>query len=42
MVVLHRGEVRKIFRIDEYREKYSEKEINNMLFNLVCDGDENV
>ena len=42
IVVLHKGEVRKIFRIDEYRGKYSEKEINNMLFNLVCDGDENV
>lgn len=42
IVVLHRGEITKIFRIDEYRKKYSEKEINNMLFNLVCDGDENV
>lgn len=41
IVVLHRGKITKIFRIDEYREKYSEKEINNMLFNLVCDGDEN-
>lgn len=42
MVVLHKGEIRKIFKINEYREKYSEKEINNMLFKLVCDGDENV
>ena len=41
IVVLHRGKITKIFRIEEYREKYSEKEINNMLFNLVCDGDEN-
>ena len=41
IVVLHRGKITKIFRIDEYREKKKKKEINNMLFNLVCDGDEN-
>ncbi|MBR0423854.1 MAG: ATP-binding cassette domain-containing protein [Clostridia bacterium] len=41
-IVLHKGEIIKVFKISQYREKYSEKEINNMLFNLVCDGDENV
>ncbi len=42
IVVLHKGEIIKTFNVHEYREKYTDKEINEILFNLVCDGDENV
>ncbi|BED92922.1 MAG: sodium export ATP-binding protein natA [Candidatus Paraimprobicoccus trichonymphae] len=35
IVVINKGEVVKIFNVKEYQEKYSNKEINNMLFNLV-------
>ncbi len=42
VVVIHKGKIAKIFRMKQYREKYTEREINDILFNLVCDGDENV
>ncbi len=42
MVVIHRGEIIKTFDVHEYREKYTDRKINEILFNLVCDGDENV
>ena len=42
MVVIHKGEVVKTFDIHEYRKKFTDREINDILFNLVCDGDENV
>lgn len=42
MAVIHKGEIIKTFDVQEYREKYTDREINDMLFNLVCDGDENV
>lgn len=42
MVVLHKGKVVKSFDVKEYREKYTDREINDILFNLVCDGDEDV
>lgn len=42
MVVLHKGKVVKSFDVKEYCEKYTDREINDILFNLVCDGDEDV
>lgn len=42
MVVLHKGKVVKSFDVKEHREKYTDREINDILFNLVCDGDEDV
>ena len=42
MVVIHKGKIVKKFVVNEYREKYTDKEINNILFNLVCEGEENV
>lgn len=42
MVVLHKGKVVKSFDVQEYRDKYTDREINDILFNLVCDGDEDV
>lgn len=42
MVVIHKGTVVKTFDVHEYREKYTDREINNILFSLVCDNDENV
>lgn len=41
MVVLHKGEVLKTFDVEEYRAKYTDKEINNILFDLVCGGESN-
>lgn len=40
IVVLHKGEIIKEFNVEEYRKKYTDKEINEILFNLVCDGDD--
>ncbi len=42
MVVIHKGHIVKSFDVKSYREQYTEREINDILFNLVCDGDENV
>lgn len=42
MVVIHKGVIIKTFDVHEYREKYSDREINNILFSLVCDDDENI
>ena len=42
MVVIHKGTVVKTFYVHEYHEKYTDREINNFLLNLVCDNDENV
>ena len=42
LVVIHKGEIIKSFDVHEYRKKYSDKEINDILFNLVCEGEENV
>ncbi len=40
MVILHKGSVVKVFDVHEYRAKYNYKEMNNLLFNLVCYGEE--
>ena len=40
IVVLHKGEIIKEFNVEEYRKKYTDREINDILFNLVCDGDD--
>ncbi len=40
MAVLHKGKIVKIFDVHEYRAKYDYKEMNNLLFNLVCYGEE--
>lgn len=42
IIVIHKGKLIKSFNMPEYREKYTDKEINEILFNLVCEGDENV
>ena len=42
MVVIHKGKIVKTFFVEEYRQKYSEREINDILFNLVCGGEEDV
>lgn len=42
IIVLHKGVTVTSFSVEEYRRKYTEREINDILFNLVCDGDENV
>ncbi|MBR2735083.1 MAG: ATP-binding cassette domain-containing protein [Clostridia bacterium] len=42
MVVIHKGKIVKTFVVEEYMQKYSEREINNILFNLVCGGEEDV
>ncbi len=42
IVVLHKGKIIKTINVHEYREKYSDKEINEFIFNLVCEGEENV
>ncbi len=42
IIVIHKGRLIESFNVSEYREKYTDKEINEILFNLVCDGDENV
>lgn len=42
MVVIHKGQIVKILDMVEYREKYTDKQINDILFNLVCEDDENV
>lgn len=41
MAVLHKGKLVELFDVHEYREKYTGKEMNNLLFNLVCYGEEN-
>ena len=41
IIVIHKGKLIKGFNMPEYREKYTDKEINEILFNLVCEGDEN-
>lgn len=40
MVVLHKGKVVELFDVHEYREKYNYREMNDLLFNLVCYGEE--
>ncbi len=40
MVVLHKGKVVKVFDVHEYRKKYDYREMNDLLFNLVCYGEE--
>jgi sodium transport system ATP-binding protein len=42
IVVLHKGRVVSNFDMQEYAAKYTEKEINSILFDLVCEDDENV
>lgn len=42
IVVLNKGEITKRFNVSEYLQKYSNKEANEILYNLVCGGDENV
>ena len=41
MAVLHKGRLIKIFDMQEYRKMYTPEEINDMLFSLVCGGEEN-
>ncbi len=40
MVVIHKGKTIKKFDVGEYRSKYTDREINDMLFELVCDNEE--
>ena len=40
MAVLHKGKIVKVFDVHEYRGKYDYREMNNLLFNLVCYGEE--
>ena len=41
IVILNGGRVSNIFNVEEYRSKYTEREINDMIFNWVCEVDEN-
>ncbi|MDR1627870.1 MAG: ATP-binding cassette domain-containing protein [Oscillospiraceae bacterium] len=41
IVVIHKGVIMESFIMHECRKKYTDKEINDMLFNLVCGDDEN-
>lgn len=41
MVVIHKGKIKKIFDVHEYRDKYSDRKINDILFDLVCEDDDN-
>lgn len=41
IVVIHKGIVMKSFIMEDYRKKYTDKEINDMLFDLVCGDDDN-
>lgn len=41
LVIIHKGQIVKEIDMPEYRQRYSDKEINEILFNLVCEGDEN-
>ena len=40
ILVLHKGSLIKSFSITEYLYKYTDKQINEMLFKLVCNGKE--
>ena len=40
MLLFEMEEIIKEFNVEEYRKKYTDKEINEILFNLVCDGDD--
>lgn len=40
IVVLHKGLVVDSFSVSEYTSKYTDKQINDILFNLVCDNKE--
>ncbi len=41
IVVIHKGVIMKSFIMEDYRKKYTDKEINDMLFDLVCGDDDN-
>ena len=41
IAVIHRGEIIKTFSVSDFREKYTEKEINEIILNWVCEEDEN-
>ena len=41
VAVIRKGEIVKVFSIKEYREKYSEKQINEIILNWICEADEN-
>lgn len=38
IVVIHKGTLVNTFSIDDYTDKYNDKQINEMLFNLVCNN----
>ena len=41
IAVIRRGEIIKTFSVSDFREKYTEKEINEIILNWVCEEDEN-
>ncbi|MGN1043591.1 MAG: ATP-binding cassette domain-containing protein [Acutalibacteraceae bacterium] len=41
IVVLRKGEILSEFNAEDYRKKYTEREFDDILFDLVCDGDDN-
>ena len=41
IVVIHKGVIVKSFIMEEYRKQYTDKEINDILFSLVCGDDDN-
>ncbi len=41
IAVIRRGEIIKTFSVNDFREKYTEREINEIILNWVCEEDEN-
>ena len=41
IAVIRRGEIIKTFSVNEFREKHTEREINEIILNWVCEEDEN-
>ena len=41
IVVINKGIIMRSFIVEDYRKKYTDKEINDILFDLVCGDDEN-
>ncbi len=38
IALLSQGKIATVFNVEEYRSKYSERQINDMIFNMVCGG----
>ena len=41
IVILNGGKVTNIFNVEEYRSKYTEREINDIIFSWICEVDNN-